>query len=511
MKNPSSELHQLILSLSKHDKIYLKVFLRKRGIEGLPVELFNLISAQETYDEAAIRERLSESYNVRSFAQHKLRLYDAILESLRIRRAGATQHEVIDIQIANVECLIEKGLFAQANKLLRNTLKLAEEIEYHTAMLEMLIKQRRILQHKQERGVAEKIIKSLADSEASLMAHEREQRYQMLYDRMLLYSRFFYKQRRPEDIAAMQILIQSPLLLDESLAVTFYCRVYFYAIHARYHRLHNRNGEVCKFRLKLVELWENNPERKRDNFLGSLKALANLANSCLLCDPIDNQLLNTTLTKIRALKPANITQDVEKYQSETHINLLQALNSCSLDDVVNDIPAIEQGLRKFDDYLVISRKLAISYNIAAIYFIREQYNEALKWILKIMHEYKTDSRQDIQLMAQVLFAVIHFSLGSHASLEMLLRKIHDYFNRKRPSLDFEKKFIGELKQLVGAVTERDREAVYLRLCNQLRATAAGPPESHFLGLRELLFWFESRVQKRPMAKVFAEYNARRNG
>lgn len=511
MKNPSSELHQLILSLSKHDKIYLKVFLRKRGIEGLPIELFNLISTQKTYDEAAIRKRLSERYKVGNFAQHKLRLYEAILESLRIRRAGATQHEIIDIQIANAECLIEKGLFAQSGKLLRNTLKLAEEIEYHTAILEIRIKQRRILQHKQERGVGEKVNNSLAASEASLTALEREHRYQMLYDRMLLYSRFFYKQRRPEDIAAMQILIQSPLLRDESMAITLDCRVYFCAIHARYHRLHNRNEEACKFRLKLVKLLEEHPERKRDNFLGLLKALANLANSCLLCDPIDTQLLNTTLAKIRALKPGNLTQDVEKFQSETHINLLSALNSRSLDKIVEDFPAIEQGLKKFDDYLAVSRKLAISYNIAAICFIREEYNESLKWILKIIHEYETESRQDIQLMAQVLFAINHFCLGSHASLEMFLRKIHDYFNRKRPSLDFEKNFIGELKQLVGAVTERDREEVYLRLCNQLRAIAAAPPESHFLGLRELLFWFESRVQKRPMKAIFAEYNERRTG
>ena len=135
----SSNLHELIQSLTKPEKRYFKVFASRHviGDENNYEKLFDAIAAQEVYDEAELLTKFKNEAFVNRFSISKNRLYNSILKSLDTYHANSSADAQIKRQIHAAEILYKKGLYNQSKRLFRSAKKQAEKHEKITSLIEI--------------------------------------------------------------------------------------------------------------------------------------------------------------------------------------------------------------------------------------------------------------------------------------------------------------------------------------------------------------------------------------
>ncbi|MGB1241710.1 MAG: hypothetical protein ACPG49_04265 [Chitinophagales bacterium] len=140
MKTASSELFDLIHSLTGRERAYFKRFagIHKHSSSSNYLKLFDAILKQETYDETALKKQFEKDKLSRYFPRAKKYLYDKILESMRLFHAEASLSVQLKLQINSARFLYSKKLFKQAMKKAQQIKKDAEAAEYWAEYLAAL-------------------------------------------------------------------------------------------------------------------------------------------------------------------------------------------------------------------------------------------------------------------------------------------------------------------------------------------------------------------------------------
>lgn len=120
----SDDLYRLIHSLTAEEKGYFKKFAQRHSLKGNKyLQLFDAVNKQTAFEESSLRKKFS------AYATLKVYLKDMIMDSLiHFARQG---HAHIDLmmQIQKVLFLVDKGMQAEALKLLDKTIVQAEKME----------------------------------------------------------------------------------------------------------------------------------------------------------------------------------------------------------------------------------------------------------------------------------------------------------------------------------------------------------------------------------------------
>ena len=137
MKSPSSELFDLVHSLSKGEKI----FFRKYASMYLPnatnkyIQLFEAIEKQNEYDEKEIIQENKDLAYGNQLSVTKNYLYNQLLDSIAVQYDSV--HANLRNQLHHVEFLFDKGLYDQSLKALKKAKQFAQEHELHHALCEI--------------------------------------------------------------------------------------------------------------------------------------------------------------------------------------------------------------------------------------------------------------------------------------------------------------------------------------------------------------------------------------
>ena len=126
MKLPSTFLFDLVKSLTKSEKRYIKV--QSGSGEKDYVQLMDALIAQKTYDEDKLVADNGGANFIKHLAVNKQYLYELLLKSMAHFGQKTSEDKIFEkITAANV--LIGKGLFLAAYKELKKGQKIAEKYE----------------------------------------------------------------------------------------------------------------------------------------------------------------------------------------------------------------------------------------------------------------------------------------------------------------------------------------------------------------------------------------------
>jgi hypothetical protein len=144
MKTPSSDLFDLIKSLSSAEKRYFKLYAQLFHKDGTAdyVTLFDAIDKQPEYDEAKLLSKLKSPALIKNIAYNKNYLYTILLASLRSYEEKGWEEIQIRNHISDIHLLNKRGLNVQAKKLIKKVKAYAAEKDNAFFMLEMLDQQR---------------------------------------------------------------------------------------------------------------------------------------------------------------------------------------------------------------------------------------------------------------------------------------------------------------------------------------------------------------------------------
>ena len=126
---PSTELHDLIKSLTKSEKRFFKLHSSLQAGDKNYLRIFDSIDKQKVYDEEAIKKQFANERFIKHLPSEKNHLYKLILKALRSYHAESSISGTLKQEIKNIEILYQKALYVECNKLLHRAKRIARDNE----------------------------------------------------------------------------------------------------------------------------------------------------------------------------------------------------------------------------------------------------------------------------------------------------------------------------------------------------------------------------------------------
>ena len=218
---PSTELHDLIKSLTKSEKRFFKLHSALQSGPKNYLRMFEAIDRQKTYDEEEIKRFFAKETFIKHLPSEKNHLYKLIMKALRAYHAEATVSGLLKIEIKNIELLYDKALYEEANKTLHRAKRIARENERFYYWFELLNWEKQLLEEAYESGEFTKDLDALIEEERDVIEKLRNlAAYHILYSKINYVFRSGGYVRTEEEHAMVEEISEHPLIKGKNTALS---------------------------------------------------------------------------------------------------------------------------------------------------------------------------------------------------------------------------------------------------------------------------------------------------
>ncbi len=500
--NTSNDLVHLISSMTRQEKRYFKLSAAfyNKGKGNDCSRLFEIIDRVQPQSDAALAAAVQGQSYARRLSSLKNELTEVLLDSLSAYHATKQSRAQLRRLLTHVETLYNRGLYNHCLKILTRAEKKARETEYHPALIEVFRWKRILL----IRGVTDSFeadantLYQQADIVLAQIANANS--YLRLMDLMQAISARYAAVPVPGDLEKLRSIIEHPLMQDETRAVSFEAQLALYNTRGTYALLtSDQNGALQQYK-KAVYLWKRFPAMMADRPAQYGRYLLNYLN-CLLSSADESEFV-TILRDLKALSVAS-PEEVNSMQDAWNIELLYFLNRGQLERCLAVIADIEKSFLVWADRYSPLVYLTLCYNCAVIYILEGRYGKALEYITFILNERRIEVKRDLREFARIFSVIVHYELGNIDILESRLRSAKRLVRKNQPPDIVERIVLHSIERLLDATDKKHTDRIVREMYEKL-AELLHNGDREFLGLPELLFWVESRLQHRPTCDVFAE-------
>lgn len=502
MSNKASDsLFRLIKSLSKGEKRYFKVFSSRHviGEENNYQRLFDAMDRQKEYDEEAILRKFSNEAFVKRFSIAKNRLYQSVLKSLDAYHAGNSIDAQLKRQIHAAEILYRKTLYDQSLKLLKSARKVAEKHEKVTSLIEIARWEKRILEKDQYEGLSKKEIKNMLEQDRLLTA--RIDTYNELWS---VKSRIFInlyirgKVRSGKELAKYKKLLDELAVKQEREGMLVENAFLLNHLYSAYHYGVGESEASYPYLKRNLELLEQHPHLFTEE---PSTLLSTLSNAIYIAHALGHkEEAFENLRKLRELpqlleERSNEDLLIKIFALSNSIELALHTEAGDFDAGMALIPAIEEGLLKYDDQLSSVRKAGFFFNIAILYFKARQLNESLKWINQLLNNIEIDKKQDIHCMGQILNLIVHLELGNKSLLPYALRSTQRFLETRQRVYRFESIFLDFVNEVLKVRREKSDAELFQALEEELSSLKNDPFEKQVFEYFDFHQWAAEKAHE----------------
>lgn len=497
-KMPNQDLHRLIHALTPNEKRYFKLnvlpFSRKENSAYL--QLFEAIQEQESYDQAALLEKFAKENWINRFSAEKQYLYSLILKTMRAYVAEQKVYTRIRGQLQDIGWLYQKALYPESMRLLQRAKKLAREYEDHTAQIELLTWERKLL--KRDNPVANQSqFESLLAQQSDLIKHlQAELNYASLYDRAYLLTQSDSAIRNPAKLEAVKTIFEQEKLKAPEETDTFQTKHLYHQIKAFEGHVTGNYHAAREHYARLTTLWQAHPHLCKEEQEKYKSILFNYLSLSTITAHYAQ--FPETIAKIKSLESHNPHERLRTTQSLIINQLQYFLNTGALLQGIDETEKADQWLQKHGDSRSVSIIVGICHLAASICFLTGAYRKALKWVNKVINQHgETGRRESVQFM-RMLQMIIHFELGNHDLLENLIRSARRYFKKEGRLFEFEAQYLRTMRKLINRRPDQHQEQ-FERLQQALEKL--GTEARQWPGEKDLRLWLESKIKNRSIAEI----------
>lgn len=504
---PSDDLFHLIKSLTKSEKRHFKLSASLQKGEKQYLRLFDAIDAQAAYDEEALRRLFAGERFLRQLNVAKKYLYDLILRNLRTYQLDTTANARAKDLITSAALLYERGLTAQALRLIEKAIRIARDHEDRFSLLEALYWQGRLdpTMLRSESGLQENFSQlfETIDSIRESFTHERA----LFMLRLALRDEVPRSQREQEEADRwLGELWPSGGEYPKSLDARRWLHTAHYLRAVGAADFHTALDHI---RI-VVELFESRPEYLRENLKVYLTALHNLAASNrMMCD---YDALQETIRRMQsAVDSYALAGGAERVRLQSdffvssHIHRLKELNRMGdferARELVDDI---EAGLRRYREHIDPEMKLGFFAALSTMYFGLENYDRALDYNNRILADPEPQLRRYRYYQARLFNLMIHVELHHHDLVEHLIRSVYRYLSSRGANNRFEEIVLLFFRRLLRTRTQSEVRAIAeetLRELMPLRMDQGGLNGIDYPGFTT---WLRRYVEGRSISEIMRE-------
>ncbi len=488
MKTASPFLFDLVKSLSKTEKRYIKV---QAGDEKKDyIQLFNALLEQTEFNEDQFISANKGANFLKHLAVNKRYLFENILKSL-------TQFDqsVLEIKIFEkfnaVNVLIAKGMYKAAVSELKKGKSLAVKYEFFSLQLmlaDLEIKLAALGAFKKGDEVVKQVYQeNLLRTEQLKSTNE----YWYLTQQMIQFQTKFQKIQFAKQKKYIDKLAGSSLLKDIKFATNFRSKLYFLQANAVYQFMQGNAKEAYIINRQFLDLLEKEPhflQLYAQRYLGTLNNM--LIDSLVIGNYDELETGIDRLEKVLERKAFKHIKNIEsrvfrqKYLLLINWNLSQKNFKAAL----RYIPAIELGLQRFGKNIERHHRITFYYLSAYIIFQNRQFEVALPWVNLILNDSKEDVVKEVFYFARILNLLIHFELGNFSLLSSLLQSTPRYLKSRRPIYEVEKILFKFLTAMIGAVNKKEKKELATRFKDEIVELSKTTSEQRVFNYLDLRLW-----------------------
>ncbi len=501
---PSTELFQLVKSLTKSEKRFFKLSSSLQSGSKNYLKIFNSIDKQKVYDENMIKEEFSKETFIKHFPSEKNHLYKLILKSLRAYHSDNTVSSVLKQEIKNIEILYTKALYKECNKFMKRAKKIAIDHEKFYYLYELLNWEKILLEEAYEEGEFTKDLDGLIEEEKDVIEKLRNlAAYHVLYSKINYVFRSGGYVRNERDKQVVLEISSHPLIKNKNTALSRRAATICYYIQG-FCALANRDWKKCAEKFgKVRAIFEENPHIKKDLAKRYIKTVSNL----IMChiemkEHKEAKKLIDSMRKMSELKGFdNMDIGVRIFKSTYLAEIRLYQRTGDYDHAIKLIEPIMEQIESMKGRINKEQEILFYYNIAYIYFGIGEHNKALFWINKVLNDNETNLRQDIYGYARLFNLIIHYELGNNELLEYIIKSTHRYLNKKGRAYEVETLMLSSLKKLAKTYDKTGAKKEFEKMKPQLKKILKSESEQVALEYFDFESWVNSKITEQNFAEA----------
>lgn len=484
-------LFELIKSLTKSEKRYFRIYASQHiSKKKNNLLLFDAIDKQEKYNEKEIIKQLSRNTVIDNFNYNKHYLLKLLLKSLHSFNYGKNSEEILRENLHHLEILFEKSQFALCEKIIKRSLKLAEDEELFFFINEFLNWENKFRHTKYKQPKEEYNL--IVTKQATALKMEIN-----LIQFRDLYTNFHIlvsdgSVRNKNHIEGIKKFITNPLLGKESNAISLKAKYYYYFIHRMNFLLQEKldNAYCCLLELaNEFEKREQSYSKEHHQFYANTLVYL-LIDQASLMKINEYNITNQKLTLFLHTHPELIKFIFPTNYSAAIILFRKTKNYNTAFDLVDEY---EQTLINFSNDISFQNILILNFQIACLFIEKGDFKHALKWINKVLIQ-KDNLRNDVYTAAKIVNLIIHYELNNYDLLESEIISTYRYLLKQNRLHKFEALIIKYMKlELTKILNNNELIIVFKEMFNEIELIAKEPAEKFFLTYFDFIGWLKSKI------------------
>jgi dGTP triphosphohydrolase len=502
---PSTELFQLVKSLSKSEKRYFKLSSSLQSGEKNYMKLFDAIEYQLEYDENALKEKFSGETFINHLPSEKNHLYNLILKSLRGFYSDKSAGAILQEQIRNIELLVDRALYKECSKIIRKAKKMAYDYEKYYFLLDLIDWEKTLVEEEYLRGDFDKDLTKLVEEESECLEKLRNlAEYQILYSKINYVFRTGGYIRTGEEQVIVDEIANYHLIKGKNTALSTKAATACYFIKGLCATTERNLDDTHTNFSKVVKIMEENPMIMRELPKRYVKALNNVMFSYMdygdwkNCNAMIEKLKG--LAKLKGFESADVQLKLFTYphNAELLVNIARGNFQKAITDVV---PAIINGLEEYDIKINNEEVMLFYYNISRVYFGAGDYKAALKYINLVLNNSETGLREDVYTFARLVNLVIHYELGNYDLLDYTIKSAKRFVAKSQKNYKFENVFLKDFKKLLKNKDTETMQELFKDFKNELTEVLKDPYEQAANEYFDFISWLDARIENKTFAEV----------
>ncbi len=506
-KEASTDLHKLIKSLNKSEKRYFKLHVGERDQASYKfVQLFDAIDKQAVYDEQIILEenpKLSEN----QLSNLKAHLYKKMLQALRQFHHQSVKEIEIREMIDYVLLLYNRSLFKQCKSMLTRAKKWAEQIDNLELQLEIFKWEKRIATQVIEKNNMARVNTIITNTRQVTRSINNINRFSNLSSRLnSMYLKMGFI-RDEEDYNQITDLFHQEIPDYDEEKLSFLEKLHLYELLVGYHNMLQDFQNGYYYASRWVEMFERNTQLIPGKVSMYIQAINNLMIAQYKLMKYDEFVkTKRKLKMVRNIKGLvineNIRQRLLKYTFVHEFNRIFMLGEFG--HGVALMERIKPQLGAFISQIDSQSRLILYYKIACLYTGNSDWQEAIKWLNKIINIEDPDIREDIHCFARIINLVCHYEMGNMDVIEYYLRSAFRFLLKKDDLHNYQRYLLGFMRHLNKGLGEKELTSRFETLRDKLQPLENNPYEKRSFIYFDIISWLESKIYNRPVEEIIKE-------
>jgi hypothetical protein len=497
-RTPSDKLHRLIRSLTKTEKRYIQLYMRKReDHDARYQQLFGVLAQMPEYKPDRVKKKVygADTAEDKKYAVLKSYLYDLILRALQDFDEGGSVEIRLNRLLQSVAVLYRRSHYDDCADLLQKAARLAKQYEQFSHWIEVIAWKKQLAYVTMNVDYLNTHLENLNQEEVQVMAQlQNLAEYRRAFFGMYTTIKKEAVQRREDQLARLQSVLMTTDFEDANSARSHRARVLYYRtlnLHAYAKQDLESFYETGSILLQLIE---NQPHFLKESLTDYIATLSNYILACGLQQRYEE--VQECLQKLRELVP-NTADDQRKIHYLYYTNRFAMCHfSGQFEAARADITICEAEAAELPHLERDTTHFSLQHCYSC--FGCADYDAALDHLNDWLNQPRTVAREDLQSLARIVELILHYELGNHVLLDSLLRNTRRYMQQKNRFLELEKRFMLMMKQLVKAAATVEKVAIF----RQLQSEWPQLPGALVIGQTfDVASWLESKVNHQSFAAI----------